>query len=229
MSEHCLRIDPKGAITGPAILLVPPLFDEANRLRRTLVLTMRALADRGHAALLPDLPGQNDSLVQTETVDLPIWREALAGFATSVDQPLIVASWRGGALIDDGVDGAIGWWRMAPVSGASLLKTLLRTRIAGERERGHQVTADGLRALLADGPIELGGNRLNKAMVAALDAAKPGDVAPLRVVTPGAGSDEVVGIAGSALWLRAEPGEDAAMAQAMANDISRWADQCAAG
>ncbi len=229
MSEHSLCIDPKGAITGPVILLVPPLFDEANRLRRTLVLTMRALADRGHPALLPDLPGQNDSLVQTEAVDLPIWRDALADFATSVNQRLLVASWRGGALIDDGVGGAIGWWRMAPVNGPSLLKTLLRTRIAGERERGHQITADGLRALLADGPIELGGNRLNKAMVAALDTARPGDVTPLRVVTPGDGGDSTVGITGSALWLRAEPGENTAMAQAMADDISLWAHQCAAG
>ena len=34
---------------------------------------------------------------------------------------------------------------------------------------------------------------------------------------------------GSALWLRAEPGEDAAMAEAMAADIHDWAMTCVAG
>ena len=48
LSEHCLRFT--GAADGPTILIVPPLFDEANRMRRTLVLTMRALAGLGVAS-----------------------------------------------------------------------------------------------------------------------------------------------------------------------------------
>ena len=52
------------------VLLIPPLFEEANRMRRTLVLAMRALsADMGIVpSLLPDLPGQNDSLEPTVAV-----------------------------------------------------------------------------------------------------------------------------------------------------------------
>src|SRR3546814_11084271 len=58
--EHIFRIDPVGT-SSATILIVPPLFEEANRTRRTLVLAMRALAAEGFAALLPDLPGQNES------------------------------------------------------------------------------------------------------------------------------------------------------------------------
>lgn len=174
--------------------------------------------------MLPDLPGQNDSVIDTEAVSLDDWRAALRAFAADEPTPLVVASWRGGAFIDDAVAGAIGWWRMSPVPGASLLRTMLRTRIAGEKEAGRHVTSEALRAqFMSDGVGELAGNRLSAAMIAALDGAAPAEVAPLRQVQPGTGADK---IAGSALWLRAEPGEDAAMADAMADDIAHWAESC---
>src|SRR3546814_4854209 len=62
MDEQLFRLSPAGA-PRTTVLFVPPLFEEANRTRRTLVLAMRALAAQGFAALLPDLPGQNESLV----------------------------------------------------------------------------------------------------------------------------------------------------------------------
>lgn len=223
-TEQCLRF--RGAPDAPSILIIPPLFDEANRMRRTLVLTMRALSARGVASLLPDLPGQNDSLVPTEAVTLADWRTALADVVAAEAGPLLVASWRGGALIDNTASGAIGWWRMAPVAGASLFKTMIRTRIAGEKEAGRTVTAEDLRASAADGPVELAGNFLNAAMLLQLEAATPAEVTPLRSVAVGSGESK---LPGSALWLRAEPSEDAAMAAAMAADIHGWAMTCAAG
>ena len=210
----------------PTVLIVPPLFDEANRLRRTLILTMRALADRGLASSLPDLPGQNESLLPTEDTSLTRWRDALSAFAAAEPAPLLVASWRGGALIDDAVANAAGHWRMAPVAGASLVKTMIRTRIAGEKEAGRIVTADQIRADAANHPVDLAGNPLSGAMLAQLEAATPAEVTPLRQVAVGVGEGK---LPGSALWLRAEPGEDAAMAQAMAADIHDWAMTCAAG
>ena len=226
--ELCLRITAPTPLAGaPRILFVPPLFDEANRLRRTLVMTMRALAQLGYDSLLPDLPGQNDSLILTQDVTLRDWRDALRVVAAAEDAPVLIASWRGGALIDDAADCAVGWWRMSPVAGASLVKTMLRTRIAGEKEAGRSVTSDDLRAqIAAEGVGELGGNMLSAAMLDMLDAATAAAVTPLRQVQPGVGDGKVTG---SALWLRAEPGEDAAMAQAMAADIADWASQCANG
>lgn len=218
MAGGCLRFP--GAPDRPAVLIVPPLFDEANRMRRTLALTMRALAALGTRSILPDLPGQNESLIATEAVTLGEWRAALAAIAAEQAGPIVIASWRGGTLIDDAVSNAVGWWRMAPVHGANIVKAMIRTRIAGEKEAGRQFSAEALRASAVDRPVELAGNFLCGAMLDDLEAATPAPVEPLRQVTPG-------DVGGSALWLRAEPGENAAMAQVMAADIHGWVTSCA--
>lgn len=219
MSEHRLRIDPAGTPRA-TILVVPPLFEEANRTRRTLVLAMRALAAEGFAAVLPDLPGQNESLVPLVEVDLLRWQDALAEMVSGIDNPTIVASLRGGALIDHKAQ-ASAWWRLAPVGGASLLRTLMRARVSADREAGVASSLEGLQDEAKTAPLLLAGNRLSPAMIAQLGASEVQAVEPLRSV--GLGAD---GIAGTPLWLRAEPGEDAAMAAAIAADISAWSKTC---
>lgn len=219
--EHTLRITPTAAPRA-TILFVPPLFEEANRTRRTLVLAMRALAADGFTTLLPDLPGQNESLVTLEQVDLASWQTALAETAAAIDGPLIIASLRGGALIDHHAKAA-AWWRLAPVGGASLLRTLMRARVAADRESGVNSSLDSLQAEAATAPLLLAGNKLSPAMIAQLGTAETQPVAPLRTVTLGNGADAIAGIP---LWLRAEPGEDAAMATAIAADIAAWSTTC---
>lgn len=221
MAEHCFRITPTGTPRA-TILIVPPLFEEANRTRHTLVLAMRALAADSFAALLPDLPGQNESLVPLESVDLASWQNALAEAAATIDGPPIIASLRGGALIDHHPKAA-AWWRLAPVGGASLLRTLMRARVAADREGGVTSSLDSLQAEAATAPLLLAGNRLSPAMIAQLGSAETQPVARLRTVTLGSGADA---IAGTPLWLRAEPGEDAAMAKAIAADIAAWSTAC---
>lgn len=219
MTEHSLRIAPTG-VPRATILFVPPLFEEANRVRRTLALAMRALAAEGFATVMPDLPGQNESPVALEHVDLDTWRAALAASASAIDGPLVIASLRGGALIDHGAQ-ADGWWRLAPIGGASLLRTLLRARVSADREAGVTSSLESLTEAARTGPLLLAGNRLSSAMVAQLGSAEAQPVAPLRSVALGTG-----GIAGTPLWLRAEPGEDAAMADAIAEDIAAWSQTC---
>ncbi|WOF42319.1 hypothetical protein KNJ79_14095 [Sphingopyxis indica] len=221
MDEQLFRLSPAGAPRA-TVLFVPPLFEEANRTRRTLVLAMRALAAQGFAALLPDLPGQNESLVPLIEADLERWRSALAEIARDVDGPLIVASLRGGCLIDHGA-AADAWWRLAPASGASLLRTLLRARMSADREAGIASSIEGLQAAAASEALLLAGNRLSPAMVAQLGAAEVQAVEPLRTVTPGGGEGQ---IAGTPLWLRAEPREDAVMARAIAADLALWSRSC---
>ena len=218
-SEHHLRIDPAGARRA-TIVVLPPLFEEANRTRRTLVLAMRALAVDGFAALMPDLPGQNESLVPLAEVDLERWQDALAEVVAGIEGPVVVASVRGGALIDHRAKAA-AWWRLAPVGGASLLRTLLRARVAADREAGVTSSLDSLQAAARSQALLLAGNALSPAMVAQLGRAEAQPVEPLRSVALGAG-----GIAGTPLWLRAEPGEDAPMAAAIAADIAAWAKTC---
>lgn len=219
MSDHQLRIDPAGRPRA-TVLIAAPLFDEANRLRRTLVLAMRALAADGFAAVLPDLPGQNESLVALEAVDLSLWQDAFAAKAAAIDGPVIVASVRGGALIDHRVE-ADAWWRLAPVGGASLLRTMMRARVTADREAGLASSLESLQDDAKAAPLLLAGNALSPAMVDQLAHAEARPVEPLRAL--GLGPD---GIAGTPLWLRAEPGEDAAMASAIAADISAWSQTC---
>lgn len=217
--EPQLRITPD-APPRATILIVPPLFDEANRLRRTLALAMRALAANGFAAVLPDLPGQNESLIALEAVDLAHWQQALAEVAAGIDGPLVIASFRGGALIDHRARAA-AWWRLAPAGGASLLRTMMRARVTADREAGIETSLDSLHEAAKTAPLLLAGNALSPAMVAELGGAEPQPVAPLRSIALGA-----EGIAGTPLWLRAEPSEDAAMAAAIAADIACWSRTC---
>ncbi|NYF34159.1 hypothetical protein [Sphingopyxis sp. JAI108] len=219
MAEHRLRIDPAGTPRA-TIVIVPPLFEEANRTRRTLVLAMRALVANGFAALLPDLPGQNESLVPLVEVDLDRWQDALAEVIAGNDGPAIIASVRGGTLIDHKAKAA-AWWRLAPVGGASLLRTLMRARVSADREAGVTSSLEDLQAAARSEALLLAGNALSPAMIAGLGTAEAQPVAPLRSI--GIGAD---GIAGTPLWLRAEPGEDAAMARAIAADIAAWSKSC---
>lgn len=219
MSEHRLRIDPAGTPRA-TVLIVPPLFEEANRARRTLVLAMRALAAEGFAAVLPDLPGQNESLVPLVEVDLLRWQNTLDEVVSEIDGPTIIASFRGGALIDHKAQAA-AWWRLAPVGGVSLLRTLMRARVSADREAGVTSSLESLQGEAKTAPLLLAGNRLSPAMIAQLGASEAQVVEPLRSV--GLGAD---GIAGTPLWLRAEPGEDAAMAGAIAADIAAWSKTC---
>lgn len=217
--EQILRIAPAGAPRA-TVLIVPPLFEEANRTRRTLVLAMHALKARGFAAVMPDLPGQNESLVALEDLDRSLWQAALAEVAAAIEGPLLIASVRGGALIDHRA-AAAGWWRLAPVAGASLLRTLLRARVSADREAGITSSLENLQNMAKAEPLLLAGNRLSPAMIAQLGNAEAQSVEPLRNVSLGAD-----GIAGTPLWLRAEPGEDPAMAEAIATDIAAWSTTC---
>lgn len=219
MSEHILRTISAGPPRA-TVVIVPPLFEEANRTRRTLLLAMRALATDGFAAVLPDLPGQNESLVPLVKVDLERWQDALAEMVSGIDGPTIIASFRGGALIDHKAK-ATAWWRLAPVGGASLLRTLMRARVSADREAGVISSLEALQQEAKAAPLLLAGNLLSPAMIAGLGASEAQPVEPLRSMALGA-----EGLAGTPLWLRAEPGEDAAMAEAIAADIAAWSKTC---
>ena len=215
--EQCLAFGPVDATRN--ILIIPPLFDEMNRMRRVLVSAMRDLAGRELATMLPDLPGCNESLAALAEQDLDGWRSAIAVAAEQYGATHI-ASLRGGCLIDDGAD-ALPVWRLSPVKGASLLKTVIRTRIAGDKEAGLATSADELIAAGRSAPIELAGNMISPAMLASLETAEP---APLeRLTLASLGED---GVSGSALWLRAEPQDDSQMAASIADNLDRWSASC---
>lgn len=213
--EHVLCF---GAGSSRQILIIPPLFDEMNRCRRMLVQAMRGLAERGLGSLLLDLPGCNESPAELEGQSLGTWHDAVTAAATQLGATHI-ASLRGGALIDNGATD-LPHWRLAPAKGSSLLKTMIRTRIAGDKEAGKATSEAGLMEAAKAAPIELAGNLLGPVMVAELASAEPAEIAQLTVRT--LGKD----IAGSTLWLRAEPQDDPAMSAAIATDLDEWSTSC---
>jgi hypothetical protein len=200
------------------ILIIPPLFDEMNRMRRVLVSAARMLADRGLFMVLPDLPGTNESLAPLSKQTLAGWRAALV--AASADLGIThIASVRGGALIDDALPNR-PVWRLAPAKGNSLLKTMLRARIAADKENAISISSE---ALLAEGKaqgLELAGNHLGAALITELETAVPTDSEQVKLAD--------LGDSGSALWLRAEPQDDPEMAAAMAEALDRWSAACGA-
>jgi hypothetical protein len=204
------------ASASRSILIVPPLFDEMNRVRRMLVEVMRGLTTRGVRTLLPDLPGCNESTADLSAQTIEIWQDAIAAASSQLGVTHI-ASIRGGTLIDHIPQRPV--WRLAPVKGSSLLKTMLRTRIAAEKEGGRSVTIDQLMIAAQSEPLELSGNRLGIAMLASLENAQPMPAIHLREVA-------LTDIAGTALWLRAEPQDSPEMSAAIAADLDRWSASC---
>ncbi|MCG6119680.1 MAG: hypothetical protein MEP44_03445 [Blastomonas sp.] len=217
--ELCLSFGPDDA---PKLLILPPLFDEANRVRHLMVECARALADLGVASLLPDLPGCNESPAPLETASLSLWQAALITCAEQLGPVSHVASLRGGALLDDAL-GDLPRWRLAPVKGGQLLRTMLRTRIASDREAGVTSSSEALMDTARTQGIELAGNSLSPCMIRELDAAAPSEGGAIRLMRFADDPLDADGrITGAPLWLRAEPAHDPAMAQAMAPDIAGW-------
>lgn len=214
-SEYCLCFGDRGS--ARTILIIPPLFDEMNRTRRMLVEFMRALADRGICALLPDLPGCNESLACISEQTVSVWRQAVEDAAVQL-KPTHIVSVRGGTLIDDRADKPI--MRLAPVKGASVLKTMLRGRLVADKEAGTSSTIESLMAQAATGSLELSGYILSNAMLQSLEDFVPSPSCQCQEIT-------LPEINGSPLWLRAEPQEDAGMSAAFAERIDVWSATCA--
>lgn len=189
---------------GPALLFLPPLFEELNRTRALLATAMRALAAEGFSCWLPDLPGTGESERALEEVTWEDWRSAAAAAFESAGAVASVGL-RGGALLDRRSPVR---WRFAPAPGASLARDLARA------------------GLMAEGG---GGYSPSEALLADLGAAEPepGErVRTVRLATDRAEAD--LKLEGAPLWRRAEPQNDYELAGAMASDIGQWVRACGA-
>jgi hypothetical protein len=186
------------------LLIVPPLLEEMNRTRRLLMGTMRALDGHGIDTFLPDLPGTNESLQPFVSQSLHGWRTTMARAARHFAATHVLAL-RGGALVFPNV---LPGWVVEPVTGASLLRQLLRAAVIAAREAGrHEDSA----ALLETGRTEgivLAGYEFGPALIAGLDSARPLDEGQREIRRSELG--------GTALWLRSEPGDDPAQAARLA-------------
>lgn len=187
------------------LLIVPALFEEASRMRRLTVETMRRLDASGIDCVLPDLPGCHESLEPLESLAPDDWRDAVTSAARHFSATHVLGIRGGGLLLPAGLPG----WRYAPVKGAAMLRQMIRARILTAREAGRNETQDGLLAEGLDKGIELAGYRLSADFVAQFQALVPGERAGVTDI-----AQDTIG--GGGLWLRAEPDEDAGQADALA-------------
>ncbi|VAW01196.1 hypothetical protein MNBD_ALPHA04-1256 [hydrothermal vent metagenome] len=217
-SELCLK---SGQSCSSQILLVPPLFDEMNRLRHILIDVMRDLATRGIGSILPDLPGTNESTQPQDHATLELWARALANYAEQAENITHVASFRGGTLIDHKI--GLPHWRFSPVKGSNLLRTMMRTRIASDKESGISTSMADLSQMAQSNTINLAGNLLGPEMFNQLNAAVPTDLADTRIVRLQSENKEADGnLAGGPFWLRAEPTADTQLTSAITKDLADW-------
>jgi hypothetical protein len=187
------------------LLIVPALFDEANRLRRLTVEVMRRLDAAGVDCMVIDLPGCNESLVPLSDQTVETWRAAVVAAATHF-AATHVAGLRGGALL---LPTELPAWRYAPVNGANLLRQMLRARIVASREAGVTETQESLLDASLRAGLDLAGHRLGAEMIRQLQSATP-------AVSPGVADIAQDMVGGGGLWLRAEPSDDRAQADALA-------------
>jgi hypothetical protein len=192
----------------PRLLIVPALFDEANRLRRLTVEMMRRLDAVGIDTMLPDLPGTNESLQPLHAQTVADWQRATAR-AASHFRVTAVLGIRGGCLFTPDGPRALHY---APVRAASLLRQMIRSRIVSAREAGREETSEGLRETGQRSGLDLAGHRLGAPFVRQFDTLVPS--ADAEAI----GQDRV---GGGGLWLRAEPGENAAQADALAEIVAK--------
>lgn len=213
-----------GPATGPVVVVALPLFEEANRTRAFAVTVLRALAEHGIAGALPDLPGQGESLLPTHQTDLAKLRTGFAAAATGLGASVFTLAIRSGALLD-GDAMAAARYHLSPMNGADLRRELVRARQASSREAGEAFDPASLDT--ATDPVELAGNLIAPAFLADLGTATPSTeaVRTVRLETEARPADAK--LPGSPLWRRAEPDNDLAFAQAVADDIAQWIATCA--
>ena len=205
-SEYALTFDQS---RQRRVLIAPALFDEGHKLRRFTAEVMRRLDGAGIDCFLPDLPGLNESEQDLALIEPEDWRMALEAAARHFAATHVLAL-RGGGLV---LPGKLGGWHYAPVKGTSLLKTMLRARILASREAGRDETLDGLMDQGLAMGLELAGYSLSGEMLRQMGELIPGTQPGITVI-----DHELLG--GGALWLRAEPDEDRAQADALAAIIA---------
>lgn len=187
------------------LLVLPALFDEANKTRRQMAEVMRRLDGAGIDCFLPDLPGWNESTRPLHEQTLAGWREAAEAAARHFSASHVLTVRASAVIAPPRLKG----WRYAPTGGANALRALLRSRQVAAREAGREERMDDLLEQGRREGIELAGYSFGPTLFADLEASRLPDTGVLGDIEQGS-------VGGSGPWLRAEPGFAPEQADALA-------------
>ena len=191
------------------VLILPPLFDEANKFRRQIAGMMRLLDARGIDSLCPDLPGMNESVARHAEQSLGSWR-IHAEAASSFSKATHVLTIRSSALI---APGQMHGWSFEPVAPGSVIQRLIRAEIVASKEAGTPLTAEELLDKGRATGVSLAGWQLGPELVCQLSGDDRRELPDYVVIR----QDE---IGGRPLWLRAENDFDSMQAEALVARIA---------
>lgn len=187
------------------LLVLLPLFDEAGKMRRQVVETMRLLDALGVDAFCPDLPGCNESLAPHGEQSIAEWRIMAEGAARHVSATHVLAIRSGSLVAPTDLPG----WAYEPVKPRAVLLRLARAEQVAAHETGASVTAEGLIAHGLEDGVTLAGWTLGPKLVRELDSGS----LPVGEMHQDITQQHV---GGGPLWLRTEPAFDADQAKALA-------------
>lgn len=216
-----------GPDTGPVVIAVPPLFEEANRVRAFTLSILRGLAKRGIASILPDLPGTGESLAPLESMTILRMQGAYDDLVSVTDREGRRAygiGIRSGALLD-ALGLLSGRWHFAPQGGGDLLRELTRIKQA---ELGIAKSLDEF-WYLGEAPVEIAGNLISPDLLVDLKVKEPFNEfgTPRRVVRLATDPKPAdIKFDAAPLWRRSEPDNDIVLAQMLADDIAGWIAEC---
>ena len=191
------------------VLVLPALFDEANKLRHFTAEVLRRLDVSGIDVFLPDLPGCNESPASLDQQTLAGWTTAAELSARHFRATHTLAI-RAGALC---APANLPTLRYAPATGSALLRGLLRARIIASKEAGLEEEREALLERGRREGLELAGYRLGEQMVRELESAEPTGGAALANIAQ-------ADLGGAGLWLRAEPDHSPEQAAALARLVA---------
>lgn len=203
--EYALSMDGAADVR---LLVLPALFEEANRLRRFTIAVMRHLSDEGIASVLPDLPGCNESLAPLEEQTLSGWRDHALAACRQFGATHWLAIRAGALLAPPDLPGCL----YEPVGAERALAPMIRSETIARREAGDEITQERIVERGRREGIALAGWQFGAAMFEQILLAEP------CAATHHTRIDHAE-LEGPRLWLRAEPAHDPALAASLAEHV----------
>ena len=190
------------------LLIIPPLFDEANKFRHQIYEIIHRLDDKGIDCFCPDLPGCNESLADHSRQTLVSWTRSAQLVSDHVRATHVFSVRSGCWLLPNNLPG----WIYAPTRPQSVLRSLLRARIIAAREVQKEETSEDLLTMARSDGIELAGWHFGADLIREMEEAEIVYGNDHRTI-------EHSQVGGTPLWLRAENDEDLEQAAILANTV----------